>query len=60
MLATRVSKIVASVVLAAGGMTLSAAVWNDVERIPGAVEAEPANRIGITAGDSTDDVTWGK
>ncbi|MFL4948332.1 hypothetical protein ACJ6WE_13375 [Streptomyces sp. MMS24-I31] len=59
MLATRVCKIVAAALLAAGGMTLSVTVADHVAHIPGVAEA------GQDAGTTTavvtpDDVTWGK
>ncbi|GAA3220133.1 hypothetical protein MTQ10_08465 [Streptomyces sp. XM83C] len=60
MLATRVSKIVASVLLAAGGTTLSVAAFGESDRIQGTVKADSAAHIAITADHSSDDVTWGK
>ncbi|WP_306189510.1 hypothetical protein [Streptomyces sp. MK5] len=59
MLATRVSKIVASALLAAGGMTLSVTAVHHVQRIPGVVEAEQGTGT-TTAVETPDDVTWGK
>ncbi|MFJ9814537.1 hypothetical protein ACIRU3_04565 [Streptomyces sp. NPDC101151] len=57
MLATRVSRIVASALLATAGMTLTLSVADHVQHIPGAVEAEQGMTKAI---DAQDDVTWGK
>ncbi|MEU1402260.1 hypothetical protein ABZ471_07815 [Streptomyces sp. NPDC005728] len=57
MLATRVSRIVASALLVAAGMTLTVNFTDHVQHIPGVVEA---GHDTTTAVDTTDDVTWGK
>ncbi|MEU7058499.1 hypothetical protein [Streptomyces sp. NPDC046197] len=55
--ATRVSRIVASALLAAAGMTLTVSFVDHVQHIPGVVEAEQS---ATTTVETPDDVTWGK
>ncbi|MGW0080735.1 hypothetical protein [Streptomyces sp. NPDC003393] len=57
--ATRVSKFVASVLLAAGGLTLSVTAAHQVQHIPGVVGTAQGTGT-TTVVDTTDDVTWGR